>query len=76
MTDAIAATHAELRAADRRIAELEHRLKETAHAYDVTFKRRVDLEAMLIELLEYLDEEIGVGSVDHNWPALRELAKT
>jgi hypothetical protein len=37
---------------ENRVAELEARLKEVAHAYDVTFKRRVDLEAALLKAQE------------------------
>lgn len=35
---------------DKRIAELEARLVEVAHAYDVTFKRRVELENALLNI--------------------------
>jgi len=44
--------HGALDRRDRRIAELEARLKEVAHAYDVTFKRRVDLEIALLKALQ------------------------
>jgi hypothetical protein len=47
-----------------------------AHAYDVTFKRRVELEAMVTQLCEDLDSEFGPGRVDVNWPKLRDLART
>lgn len=33
-----------------RVAELETRLKEVAHAYDVTFKRRVELESAILDI--------------------------
>jgi len=67
MTDAIAATHAELRQADRRIAELEARLREIAHAYDVTFKRRVDLEAAILPFVEFGEANVNVNGDDGVW---------
>jgi hypothetical protein len=60
----------------RRISELEARANELGHAYDVTFKRRTELELMLVQLLGDLDAEFGAQRVDVNWPKLRELAKT
>lgn len=61
---------------EKRIAELEARCAALAHSYDVTFKRRVALEAMCVRLCEDLDAEFGPGRVDVNWPELRDLART
>lgn len=36
-----------------RVAELEARLAEVAHAYDVTFKRRTELELALLPFAEF-----------------------
>ncbi len=46
------ATKEQRDAAEARITELEARLSEVAHAYDVTFRRRVDLEAALLKAQE------------------------
>lgn len=42
----------------RRLAELEARLAEVANAYDVTFKRRVELEAAILPFAEFGAENV------------------
>lgn len=41
------------KSASHRITELEARLAEVAHAYDVTFKRRTELELALLPFAEF-----------------------
>jgi hypothetical protein len=43
----------------QRVAELEARLAEIAHAYDVTFKRRTELELAILPFAEF-----GIENVD------------
>lgn len=56
--------------ADARIAELEARLAEIAHAYDVTFKRRTELELALLPFAEFAEHvnENGWTSEIHREP--------
>ena len=44
---------AEAIAGRARIAELEAQINEVAHAYDVTFKRRTELELALLPFAEF-----------------------
>lgn len=43
-----------------RIAELEARLSEVANAYDVTFKRRAELELAIAPFVEFADHAVDV----------------
>lgn len=54
------ATDDYVRALEQRIGDLEARLKEVAHAYDVTFKRRTELELAILPFAEF------AGNVDEN----------
>lgn len=55
---------------ENRIAELEARLAEIAHAYDVTFKRRTELELALLPFAEFAEhvDENGWTSEIHREP--------
>ena len=44
----------------RRIAELESRCAEIAHAYDVTFKRRTELELAILPFVEFAAHAVDV----------------
>jgi len=43
-----------------RIAELEARCAEIAHAYDVTFKRRTELELAMLPFVEFAAHAVDV----------------
>lgn len=43
-----------------RIAELEARCAEIAHAYDVTFKRRTELELAILPFVEFAEHAVDV----------------
>jgi len=47
-------------AMERRIAELEARCAEIAHAYDVTFKRRTELELAILPFVEFAAHAVDV----------------
>lgn len=53
-----------------RIAELEARLADVAHAYDVTFKRRTELELAILPFAEFAEhvDENGWTSEIHREP--------
>lgn len=61
---------------ETRVTELEARLKEVAHAYDVTFKRRVELEAMLTELVTMFNPEPNIDNPVTIWDRAAVLART
>jgi hypothetical protein len=44
----------------RRLAELEARCAEIAHAYDVTFKRRTELELAILPFVEFAAHAVDV----------------
>lgn len=56
--------------AGERIAELEARLADVAHAYDVTFKRRTELELAILPFAEFAEhvDENGWTSEIHREP--------
>ena len=45
---------------DASIAELEARCAEIAHAYDVTFKRRTELELAILPFVEFAAHAVDV----------------
>jgi len=49
-----------LQAYMKRIAELEARCAEIAHAYDVTFKRRTELELAMLPFVEFAAHAVDV----------------
>lgn len=53
-----------------RIAELEARLAEVSHAYDVTFKRRTELELAILPFAEFATnvDDDGWTSTIHREP--------
>jgi len=53
-----------------RIAELEARLAEVSHAYDVTFKRRTELELAILPFAEFATnvDDDGWTSAIHREP--------
>ena len=57
-------------ALSNRVMELEARLAEVAHAYDVTFKRRTELELAILPFAEFATnvDENGWTSTIHREP--------
>lgn len=60
LTDQLADAHRDLTAARLRIAELEARVAEIAKAYDVTFKRRTELELAILPFVEFAAHAVDV----------------
>lgn len=70
------ASEQERRRLASRVVELEARLAEVAHAYDVTFKRRTELELAILPFCEFAEHAVDVDECVWKSGVHRDLLST